>query len=117
MAKSTQSANAPACIRCKHSRPFKTPRSVLVERFDIAVNRQMELIQKSEDMPWWKLSRPTEFDLTRADWDVSHAKHAIKRFDSRVMCTRFPEHVEKENESYCAEFKRHTSEFSRKSRA
>lgn len=104
MAKSTHPANAPACIRCKHSCPFNTPRSVLVERFDIAVNKQMELIQKSEDMPWWNLSRPTEVDLTLADWDVRGAKRAIERFDSHVMCTRFPEHVEKKNESYCAEF-------------
>lgn len=117
MAKSTHPANAPACIRCKHSRPFNTPRSVLVEALEDAEQRQRNLTMKHDSMPWWKLSRPTESDLDRAGWHVTDALRALKRYDEHVMCTRFPEHVEKKNRSYCAEFKRHTAEFSRKSRA
>lgn len=111
MAKSTQSANTPACIRCKHSRPFNTPRSVLVEALEDAEQKVTNLCAKRDLIPWWKITkRPTEYDVERAGWDVSLAKCAIERFDNHVMCTRFPEHVEKKNTSFC-------SEFSRKSRA
>lgn len=100
MAKSTHPANAPACYQCKHGRKFNTPRSVLVE----ALEDHARLTMKYDSMPWWKLSRPTESDLDRAGWKVADALRALKRYDEHVMCTRFPEHVEKKNRSYCAEF-------------
>lgn len=111
MAKSTQSANTPACIRCKHSRQFNTPRSVLVEALEDAEQKVINLCAKRDLIPWWKITkRPTEYDVERAGWDVDGARRNLNRYDSNVMCTRFPEHVEKKNESFCAEF-------SRKSRA